>query len=172
MKSISNKIILGGGNNKKEGYLNLDILNFPNNVDIVCDLEEGIPLKNDSVDEVLASHFLEHINDTIKIMEEIYRVCCNGAIVKIKVPYFKSIGAFKDPSHVSFFTEETFKYFDKDQIKGKLPDYKIEANFKTLKISFLWSSKFVRFLPFKNLFLKHFWNIARTIYFELKVVKK
>ena len=106
-------------------------------------------------------------------MEEIFRVCKDGAIVKIKVPYFKSIGAFKDPTHKRFFTEETFTYFDKEErIKHNLVDYGIVASFKTEKIAYLWSSPWLRFLPFKKkFFVKYFWNIVRSIYFELIVVK-
>ena len=92
------KLNLGSSDRIKPGFLNLDILPLPG-VDIVCDLNDGIPLKNDSVTEIYASHILEHIDDIIKIMEEIYRVCQDGAIVKIKVPYFKSNGAFKAVSY-------------------------------------------------------------------------
>jgi len=166
------KINLGSSDRTKEGFLNLDILAMKG-VDIVCDLNEGIPLKDNSVTEIYASHILEHLDDTIKIMEEIYRVCKNGALVKIKVPYFKSIGAFKDPAHRRFFTEETFYYFNTEERKKRaLPDYRNRANFKIIKIAYLWSSPWLRFLPFKKcFFMKHFWNIVRTIYFELRVIK-
>ena len=166
------KINLGSSDRTKEGFLNLDILPVKG-VDIVCDLNKSIPLKDNSVTEVYAGHILEHLDDTIKIMEEIYRVCKNGAVVKIKVPYFKSIGAFKDPTHKRFFTEETFYYFNREERKRRrLPDYIIKANFEIIKIVYLWSYPWLRFLPFKKcFFMKHFWNIVRTIYFELKVVK-
>jgi ubiquinone/menaquinone biosynthesis C-methylase UbiE len=166
------KINLGSSDRTKEGFLNLDIL-AAKGVDIVYNLNKGIPLKDDSVTEIYAGHILEHLDDTVKIMEEIYRVCKNGAIVKIKVPYFKSVGAFKDPTHRRFFTEETFYYFNKKE-RGKrgLPDYGFKANFEIMKIAYIWSSSWLRFLPFKKcFFMKHFWNIVQTIYFELRVIK-
>jgi len=163
---------LGGGNTKMEGYLNLDILNLPN-VDIVFDIKKGIPLKDNSVKKIYSSHFIEHIPDTVKLIEEMYRVCQPNALIQIKTPYFKSDGAFKDPTHVSFFAEKTFEYFDKTNLANKnLPDYQTKANLKIEKINYIWSYKWVRFLPFKKcFFLKHFWNIARTIYVELRVIK-
>jgi len=165
------KLNLGGGREKLHGYLNLDILDFEE-VDIVCDVVKGIPLADNSVEEIVANHFLEHIPDTFKVMSELYRVSAPGAILRIKCPYFKSIGAFKDPSHVSFFTERTFEYFDPDFVrKGLLPDYATRAVFKTEKISYIWSKRWMRYLPFKKFLVDHFWNVARTIYYELRVVK-
>ena len=166
------KLNLGSSDRIIEGFLNVDILPAKG-VDIVCDLNKGIPLKDNSVTEIYACHILEHLDDTVKIMEEIYRVCKNGAIVKIKVPYFKSIGAFKDPTHRRFFTEETFYYLNKkEREKRGLPDYGLKANFEIIKIAYLWSALWLRFLPLKKrFFMKHFWNIVRTIYFELKVIK-
>ena len=165
------KINLGGGKEKIEGFTNIDIIKYPE-VDITADLNKGIPLPDNSVEEIWSSHCLEHLNDTIFIMQEIYRVCRNNAIVKIKVPYFKSIGAFKDPTHKRFFTEKTFDYFSKGKLKNLLPDYQLDVDFRVEKIAYLWSSKWLRFLPFKKaFFLKYFWNIARSIYFELRVIK-
>lgn len=165
------KINLGGGNKRINGFKNLDILPLPN-VDIVCDLNQGIPLPDNSVSEVYAGHFLEHINDTLKIIEEIYRVCSPGAKVEIKSPYFKSIGAFKDPTHVSFFTENTFDYFDQNKIEaGLIPDYQTKARFRVKKISYIWSSRCLRYVPGKKFLMKYLWNIARTICYELEVIK-
>ena len=166
------KLNLGGGEKVLRGFLNIDVISL-NGVDLVWDLNQGIPLADNSVKEVYAGHVLEHLNDTVKIMEEIYRVCKNGSLVKIKVPYFKSIGAFKDPTHKSFFTEETFRYFSKANIKNLgLPDYYLKANFETIKIAYIWSSRWLRFLPLKKkLFMKYFWNIVRTMYVELRVIK-
>jgi SAM-dependent methyltransferase len=169
---LANKVNLGGGNDKISGYFNIDILQMPN-VDLVCDINEGIPLPDNSVAEIITNHCLEHLDDTVHIMQEIYRICSHGAIVKIKVPYFKSVGAFKDPTHKQFFTEKTFEYFDRSYIiSGTLPEYQLPVNFITEKIAYVWSKPWMRYLPFKqSFFLKYFWNIARTIYFELRVVK-
>ncbi|MCD4761498.1 methyltransferase domain-containing protein [bacterium] len=166
------KINLGGGTQKIEDFTNIDILNLPN-VDIVHNINKCIPLPDNSIEEIYSSHCLEHLDDTIHIMKEIYRVCKPNAIVKIKVPYFKSIGAFKDPTHKQFFTEKTFDYFDHEKIKNQeLPDYKLKVNFKVEKVAYLWSASWLRYLPFKKaFFLKHFWNIVRSIYYELRVIK-
>ena len=164
------KLNLGGGETVIKGFYNFDVLYF-REVDVVCDLQQSIPVRSDSVDAIYAFGVLEHLDDTVRVMEEIYRVCKNGAMVLIKVPYFKSIGAFKDPTHKRFFTEETFYYFDPaERRKRNLPEYNIKANFKVVNIAYYWS-KWVGPLPFKNILMKYLWNIARTMYCELKVIK-
>jgi len=165
------KLLLGGGNIKQEGYTNLDILPLEN-VDIVADITKGIPLENNSVDAVLANNILEHLPDTIFIMREIWRVCKPNAKVIIKVPYFKSTAAFKDPTHVRFFTERTMEYFDHSYVgNGSLPEYLIGFDYKTEKITFNYYIRGTKYLPFVGFLRKYFWDIVKTIVYELKVNK-
>lgn len=137
------------------------------------DLNSGIPFPDHSVSEIYTSHFLEHVDNFITMMQEIHRVSKPNALVKIKVPYFKSIGAFKDPTHNHFFTEQTFNYFDPHAVQeSELPNYHLPMQFRVEKIAYVWSAEWLRFLPAKKaFFLKYFWNIARSIYFELRVLK-
>lgn len=167
------KINIGSGNERIDGFKNVDILNLPE-VDFVCDISKGLPFEDNSVSEVYACHCLEHIKNLPALMEELYRVCENRAVIKIKCPYFKSDGAFKDPTHVNFITEHTFDYFDRSIIsKAKIPDYGFKCNLEIDKISYVWSKPWIRFVPFKKqLFIKYFWNIARSIYFQITVIKK
>jgi SAM-dependent methyltransferase len=104
-------IELGCGGYKNIGFKGLDIRPGPG-VDIVCDLEEKLPLPDNSVDLVAASHILEHIRNLTQLMDELYRVCKPGAELAICVPHYKSMGAFQDPTHVRAFTEVTFHYWD------------------------------------------------------------
>lgn len=104
------KINLGSGKDYRQGWINIDVgKNLK--TDINCDLSNGVPLKDCSVSEVFASHFIEHIYDTILIMNEVWRVCQNGAIVNIVVPHQSNPLAFADPTHKRIFNEESFKYF-------------------------------------------------------------
>jgi|TARA_R100000030_G_scaffold88330_3_gene72245 predicted SAM-dependent methyltransferase/GT2 family glycosyltransferase len=101
-------IDLGGGNWSKEGLLNVDI--NPNS-DIVCDLNNGIPLEDNSVGLVNASHVLEHLKDPLKSMSEIHRVLAHGGWAFIEVPSTDGRGAFQDPTHVSFWNQNSFWYY-------------------------------------------------------------
>jgi len=101
---------LGCGNKKLAGYCNIDI-SPKSKADVVYDLSKSIPFPQSSVDKILCAHFIEHLEDTIHIMNEIWRVCKDGAIVEIIVPHQSSRMAFADPTHKRIFNEESFGYF-------------------------------------------------------------
>ena len=105
------KIDLGGGLFPRPGYLTVD----KQDADIVCDLDDGIPLPDNSVGVINASHVLEHLKDPIKSMSEIYRVLCDGGWAFIEVPSTDGRGAFQDPTHVSFWNENSFWYYTRKE---------------------------------------------------------
>ncbi len=105
------KLEIGCGKAKTPGYVGMDQFPLPG-VDIVHDLETfPWPLPASSVSEVKAHHVLEHLRNLTGVMEEVHRVLKPGGLFRIKVPYFRHVGAFTDPTHVRFFTEGTFDYF-------------------------------------------------------------
>lgn len=100
-------IDLGGGINGLPGYKSIDL----EGADIIADLNQGIPLPDNSVGVVHASHVLEHLKDPIKSMQEIHRVLAHGGWAFIEVPSTDGRGAFQDPTHVSFWNENSFLYY-------------------------------------------------------------
>ena len=94
------RLDLGAGVNKKEGFLGVDILPFEG-VDVVCDLTGVWPWEDNSVDEVNASHVVEHFNpkERCHFYNELYRVLKPGCKATITVPYWKSSRAYGDPTH-------------------------------------------------------------------------
>ena len=101
------KIDLGGGLFPREGYTTID----QTDGDIICDLNNGIPLKDNSVGVINASHVIEHLKDPIKTMREIHRVLAHGGWAFIEVPSTEGNGAWCDPTHVSFWNEDSFPYY-------------------------------------------------------------
>jgi SAM-dependent methyltransferase len=79
--------------------------------DYVCDLNDGIPLPDNSVFVLNASHIIEHLHDKTKIMSEIHRVLAHGGWAFIEVPSTDGRGAFQDPTHVSYWNENCFLYY-------------------------------------------------------------
>lgn len=155
---------LGCGTSKVSGAIGIDRLSLPE-VDIICDFEKSLPLKSDSVDTLHASHVIEHVANLIPFMEEVYRVCKPGASVFIVAPYYTSRGAFRDPTHVRFITEDTFQYF-----QNPTP-YRIKTNFEVQKIHYKYRTIF-RFFPelIRSVLRKHFWNVAEELSVALKVM--
>src|SRR3989344_1853200 len=67
------KIQIGGGSHTLRDYLNIDIVPP---ADIIYDLREGIPLKDESSEFIFTEHFLEHIDyptSTKKFFDEMLK---------------------------------------------------------------------------------------------------
>ncbi|MBN1832757.1 MAG: glycosyltransferase [Deltaproteobacteria bacterium] len=114
------KLDLGCGKLKREGFIGLDVKAMPG-VDIVCDISQGIPIKNDCADYIIADNLMEHIGDEfIDVMNNIWDICKIGAILKIVVPGAHTSAAFQDPTHKRFFVKDTFDYFNIDHERWKI----------------------------------------------------
>ena len=109
---------IGSGNKYDPRCVNVDLV-ASTNPDIVHNLDEfPWPLPDDHFEEVWAYDVLEHLDDLIKVMEEIHRVCCADAIVKVTVPHFSSANAFTDITHRHYFSVNSFNYFTGDNEFG------------------------------------------------------
>lgn len=129
------KLDLGCGNNKKKGFIGVDI-DKNSEADYFVDFEKDrLPFEDNSVEEVNAHHIMEHMHDLYFVMKELYRVCENNAIIIIEVPHYKYKGAFSNPAHCRYFTEDTFYSFDKSYDKlNKYSQMFPDVDFKVLKI--------------------------------------
>jgi acetyltransferase-like isoleucine patch superfamily enzyme/SAM-dependent methyltransferase len=104
------RVDLGCGARKAPGFIGVDIFPAPG-VDIIADLSTAFPFEDNSVDELRAYDFIEHLPDRLRTMNEIWRVCKDGALVDLFVPSTDGRGAFQDPTHVSFWNVNSFQYF-------------------------------------------------------------
>lgn len=108
------KLDLGCGNSKRNGFIGLDSLPLPA-VDVVHDMNVfPYPFADNEIDEIWMDQVLEHLKEPMKVMEEIHRICRNGAKVTIGVPYFRSFYAVIDPTHRNLFGVSWFSYFNPD----------------------------------------------------------
>ena len=115
---------LGCGPSKQPGFVGLDKRPVAG-VDIVWDIESVVegckctpslhwPFLDNSVDNLLCSHVLEHMKPWgfVDIMNEMHRVVKSSGQVQIAVPYAGSYGFWQDPTHTKGINEATFEYFD------------------------------------------------------------
>ena len=117
-KSQSGTMVnLGCGNKHIDGAHNLD---YPD-----WDYHDGIPFNAGSVREIYAFHFMEHVDEPVKLLLEALRVLCPGGVMNMVTPYYTSQMQAHDLDHKTQYCEETWRvlfstpYYDKNQIEWK-----------------------------------------------------
>ncbi len=122
---IGLRINLGSGHSELSGFVNLDLPVWDANVN-------PIPYANETVRTVFAFHFLEHVEDPIKMLREIERVLEPGGVASIVVPYYNSQMAAHDLYHKSVWCEDTWKnLFGKPYDRGEAP-WKLRVHFNLI----------------------------------------
>lgn len=167
------RLDLGCGQNKREGFKGVDIEKVEG-VDYVVDLFQfPWPFEDSSVDEIHMSHFVEHVPDLCKFMNEIYRICKNEAIITSITPYYTSIRAWQDPTHVRAISEVTYYYFSKEWREvQKLDHYPVEGDFEVVNISASFNSPWdMKSEEAREFARVHYFNVISDITAILKVKK-
>lgn len=155
---------LGCGQNRKDGFIGVDKVKLAT-VDVVHDLDVyPYPWDDESVDEIFACHFIEHVGDLIKFMDECCRILKKGAKMTVIAPYYTSMGAWQDPTHKRAISESTFFYYNKGwRDANKLDHYGIKCDF-----DFVFGHSFgpewvTRHEEARNFALMHYFNVASDI---------
>ena len=80
------KLNLGCGREAREGYINVDKFKH-DGVDVVWDLNVlPLPFKDNSVDEVICSHILEHLINPYPLVLDIHRILKPDGLFHCKLP--------------------------------------------------------------------------------------
>ena len=136
--NLHEKIILeiGCGPSKKvENSITVDLIDYPD-VDICGDIFEVMEHIPDSmIDEIFSSHFIEHISDLDKFMNELARILKEGGLVDVIAPHFSNPYYYSDATHKSFFGLYTFCYFSDSSIFSRsVPTYDNDVKFNLIKV--------------------------------------
>lgn len=126
-----------------KGAVTFDILDH-DSVDVVCDLSKGLPLDDGSVDELHSYHFLEHVDDLQRMMQETARVLKPGGRAIGSVPHFANPYFYSDYTHQKFFGLYSFGYFISDQshFRREVPLYSEELPFQVEELKLIFKSPF------------------------------
>lgn len=146
---------LGCGDNKiSPAAIGVDIT-VNSSVDVVCNLEEGLPFKSNSADFIYCSHVLEHISNLEGFLKEIHRVLKKDAELYVIVPHFSNTLAYSDYTHKRFFGYYTFDYFSEQKSRyWRVDRYRKDINFKILKKRLIFRNLSFVGLIFERLFNK------------------
>ena len=147
------RLDLGCGQNCQPGFTGVDL--YAPGVDVRCNLFDfpfrparicandgtisstGAPLwKDNSVDEIFCSHFLEHVPRVIRwhFMEECWRILKPDAVMRIIVPSWKSERAYGDMTHEPPAVVPMFFFYLnrgwREANKLTYGDYALKCNFE------------------------------------------
>jgi len=183
------KLNMGSGQNPLPGYINVDRDGAP---DVLWNLEQfPWPWDDNSVSTIIFNHVLEHLGESretyLGIFKEIYRVCRDGAHIRIAAPHPRHDNFMDDPTHVRAITPNSLGLFSKANnqkcrelkaANSPLAFY-LDVDFELIKGTFNleepWSSR-LRSGEISEEELKRamqqYNNVVREIIIELKVVKK
>lgn len=122
---------LGCGQKKYPGALGIDRTAGPQ-VDLEHDLDDHPwPLPSDQFAKVYLIDVLEHLEDPVGALEEVHRVCRDGAEVVIIGPSAGSHHLWGDLTHRRAFTSRTFacfeagfaeRYFDYSDVRFRITE--------------------------------------------------
>ena len=119
------KLDLGCGASKRDpSYVGVDVLETPA-ADVVGDVGRVLAaLPDDRVQEIYASHLLEHLPDLPALVDEMARVLLVGGRLHVVVPHFSNPYYYSDPTHRQPFGLYTFSYLAEDQLlRRRVPRY-------------------------------------------------
>jgi hypothetical protein len=113
------RLDIGCGPNKKgPDWTGIDRIKFEG-VDIVCEVgRDEWPFANDSVEEIHASHFLEHLTnfegkwERTHFFNEAFRVMKPMGKMTLIFPHWASNRFYGDPTHKEPWSEMSFYYLD------------------------------------------------------------
>ena len=184
------KLNLGCGSVILKDFVNVDKFDFykPN---IVHDLEVfPYPFKNNSVDEIILSHVLEHIGQIPdvfnEIIKELYRICRNGSLINITVPHPRHDDFISDPTHVRPITLRSLSMYD--QKLNKIWEEKNASNtplglihnvnFQILSVNYVLDQRYQKLLNEKKIkendlkeYSEKYNNVIKEINLKWKVIK-
>jgi SAM-dependent methyltransferase len=94
--------------------------------DVLHDLNRfPYPFETNSFDVVIAEHVLEHLDDVVRVVEELHRILKPLGTLLVEVPHFSSQDFFTDPTHRHAFSSTSFDYFIPNS--GGLFDFQYSA---------------------------------------------
>ncbi|MGH9830134.1 MAG: methyltransferase domain-containing protein, partial [Blastocatellia bacterium] len=135
-------IDLCGGIDPRPGFIPVD-LNAGIGV-VEADLNRPWPIATNSVGVIRAMDALEHLRDPIHVMNEAYRVLVHGGFFLIEVPSSDGRGAFQDPTHVSFWNENSFWYYCDRNYQRYITGAGASCRFQVLRLRTYFPNEFCR----------------------------
>ena len=139
------KLNIGCGRDIREGYINIDKVKLKG-VNKVMNIDTyPYPFKNNSIDEVVMFHIIEHAKNYERCFNEIKRILKPNGVLHIKVPHFTAAGSNSEFHNTRFwihsFTSQRLR--KKSRTSGETLIYNnfttISKRINFIKKPFIWN---------------------------------
>jgi SAM-dependent methyltransferase len=114
----------------------------PGDILLVDPQDPNIGLDSDSVGVIKAVELLQRVPDRTALFNECYRVLTHGGLLLTETPSTEGRGAFQDPTHVSFYNENSFWYLTQAALFRSMPH--LQARFQVSRIQTYYPSEWHR----------------------------
>lgn len=164
------KLNIGAGKTYIPGFVNIDI---DEKADVALDLgTDPLPFPDDSVEEVVSRHTLEHVSDYLFALGEIYRVMRHDGELLLSLPYVtRTEHHLVNPYHLHNFSELSFDFFDPGALKGSAAE-ESETTFRKAFVRFTYNGYFgLAPRPLRVWARKHLFNVVLQFDIGLVAIK-
>lgn len=99
----------GCGSKARTGWINADILKG-RGIDISCDIRDGLPLEDGSIDYAVGIHALSEIaySNIVPVLKELHRVLKPGGVLRLSLPDMeKALEAYQGGNKEYFLIPDT-----------------------------------------------------------------
>lgn len=124
---------IGCSYHKLTDWIGVDIEKGPD-VDVLGDLS-SLPFHTSSIDSIHSRHTLEHVENPLECIAEMYRVTKPKGQIEIIVPHYSNSAYWSDVTHLRPFSTRSFEYYDLDHAKkAGFPIYLPDVNLRTKSV--------------------------------------
>jgi len=116
---------VGCGPAKTPGAVGIDRHPYPG-VDVVWDLDRTPwPFEEDTFDEIVASHVIEHVASIPDFMREVHRIAKPGATLTVTTPHYSSNDSWQDPTHRWHLGTHWHETFCEHYLAAQMPRFEL-----------------------------------------------
>ena len=151
----------------------IDMRAYPG-VDFVHNLEQfPWPIPESMFDRVICRDIIEHLEDVVRVMEELHRITKASGLIEIWTPHYSHPNSFHDPTHKHHFTLGTFDYFTGDRAYPRYTRCRFRMAVKRLLFDkHELAGRLIAWLNVRH-YERHYGHFfpPRGMYFEIEVLK-
>jgi ubiquinone/menaquinone biosynthesis C-methylase UbiE len=137
----------GCGDVRPADWINSDIQEGPG-IDITGDIQDGLPLKDESIDYITSQHALQQLKvyDVLEVLIELHRILAPSGVLRLCLPDFdKAIEAYRERK------QDYFWCWDWDTVSGNFITQIMDFGYTRTPLNFEFMQELLRRAGFSHI---------------------